>query len=147
MENWKDVKARLRELGFRNYEAYLRSEHWRQLRSAVFKQNKTCFCCGIESRNPELHHVRYDNIGNEKPEDVVVVCKYCHDKLHGRHDDGKVSLWDAHLQVRELNILEHRFNGHVNASEMKKILAKWDRVGDRFTRRRVRNQPKGEQSP
>jgi len=32
--------------------------------------------------SPELHHLHYNTVGNESPEDLAVLCRECH---YGRH--------------------------------------------------------------
>lgn len=31
----------------------------------------------------EVHHLTYDRIGNEHPDDLIVLCPQCHRKAHG----------------------------------------------------------------
>jgi len=60
------------------YLTYIRSDAWqtrrqRALRRAGFR----CQVCG-EGRRLQVHHVRYDHLGNEPDEDLTVLCWYCH---------------------------------------------------------------------
>lgn len=66
------------------YEQYLRTVHWRAFRAWILKERGRC-CERCEERYGEIdvHHVTYDNLGREKPEDVIVLCRECHDKEHG----------------------------------------------------------------
>lgn len=38
------------------------------------------------SSNIHVHHICYDNIGNERFGDLVVICNGCHQLLHDRID-------------------------------------------------------------
>jgi predicted HNH restriction endonuclease len=37
------------------------------------------------AKNLSVHHITYENIGFEKMDDLISVCKECHKKLH-EHD-------------------------------------------------------------
>lgn len=74
------------------YDEYLKSEHWIVFSNKIKRERDSkCEDCGIEEREAtrrdrqhlNVHHLTYKNLGNEKPEDVVVVCHYCHLKRHG----------------------------------------------------------------
>lgn len=36
----------------------------------------------INNNGLTIHHLNYDSLGNERQEDIMVVCKKCHAKLH-----------------------------------------------------------------
>ena len=55
----------------------------------------SCFCCGSASRLA-LHHLTYDRLGEEIPEDVVTVCGSCHGKIHRLVAKGEAFLSWAH---------------------------------------------------
>lgn len=47
-----------------------------------------CHDCGWgarvnHGRHLEVHHLHYDSLGREQPEDLVVLCNVCHGKRHG----------------------------------------------------------------
>ena len=64
------------------YDAYLVSLRWALLRvKALTKVNYKCVAC--ESTDTlQLHHRHYQTLGEESLDDVVIVCKRCHDLLH-----------------------------------------------------------------
>lgn len=67
-----------------NYKNYLQSEQWREKREMVFRFNgRQCVHCGSEKRL-HVHHVTYENLGNEKLEDLMVLCESCHAEEHKR---------------------------------------------------------------
>ena len=67
-----------------SYKTYIRSEAWRKKRQEVFAlKGEWCDDCGTSS-NLHVHHLTYDNLFNEKMEDLQVLCKSCHEKEHGR---------------------------------------------------------------
>ncbi len=72
---WTDV--------FLNYELYLQNDYgWRDFRDTIIKtRDSQCEKCHSEI-DLEVHHKTYNNVGNEKPEDVIVLCEPCHCLLH-----------------------------------------------------------------
>lgn len=43
---------------------------------------KRCLVCRATRREIQLHHITYENLGNERYSDVIALCKLCHDNLH-----------------------------------------------------------------
>lgn len=65
-----------------NYCKYLESEKWKNFREEVLKRdNYKCTKCG-KTENLHIHHISYDNIWDEKLEDVITLCDECHEKEH-----------------------------------------------------------------
>ena len=87
----------LRRLGFRTYEDYLASDRWRT--TARLYKKLRCYCCGLE-RSLQVHHRSYQNLGREKADDLVTVCRSCHQRIHRLVDVGEVPLGNAHVVVR-----------------------------------------------
>ncbi len=71
--------AALRRLPYREY---LRSWHWHRVRAlALERAGGECALCS-ETRGLEVHHKRYERKGFEQHEDVVVLCRACHQRHH-----------------------------------------------------------------
>lgn len=69
---------------FNNYNDYLLSNHWYNKRKSYFKTyEKKCNHCGTD-KEIHLHHLTYENIGNESFNDLMPLCKDCHSKEHDR---------------------------------------------------------------
>ena len=70
------------------YIEYLKSDEWREKRKILMEQcDWTCSKCGKKAT--QLHHLNYNNIGNEELNtDVVPLCKDCHDEIHGKGEYG-----------------------------------------------------------
>lgn len=63
---------------------YLPSKAWSKKRAAVLKRcNFTCEGCG-QNEATQVHHLTYDNVGYELLFQLVGVCRWCHEKIHGR---------------------------------------------------------------
>ena len=66
----------------RNYRKYLKSDEWAQLKIDLFNyRGKSCEKCGNKKRL-EVHHLTYKNVFNEEPEDLIILCRKCHQKEH-----------------------------------------------------------------
>ena len=69
---------------------YLFTRHWRrQAHQARIDADFACQDCGEQrTRNHfivlDVHHLSYDRLWREKPGDLVVLCRHCHDRLHRR---------------------------------------------------------------
>ena len=70
-----------------SYRRYLMSEDWRERRKELLEEaNYECEECGEKAT--VIHHLKYDNLGEEElGEDVMVLCKECHEDKH--LEDGK----------------------------------------------------------
>jgi 5-methylcytosine-specific restriction endonuclease McrA len=66
-----------------NYKEYLKSKEWFDIRESLFTlRGKKCEKCGSK-QSIQVHHIHYKNIFKEQLEDLMVVCKDCHKKIHG----------------------------------------------------------------
>jgi len=66
------------------YKDYLQSEHWKMTRKkALDFYGRECNRCG-DKRYLNIHHKNYLNYGCEQMEDLEVVCKSCHQKIHDK---------------------------------------------------------------
>lgn len=64
------------------YVDYIVGKEWREKKIKFFnKYGKKCFACN-SFKNINVHHLTYRNIGKEKDEDLVVLCRCCHEEYH-----------------------------------------------------------------
>jgi 5-methylcytosine-specific restriction endonuclease McrA len=70
------------------YRKYLLSERWRLKRfKAIWAAGAMCERC--KSRvDLEVHHLSYENFGNEFPWQLQVLCKQCHKAEHLKKNRG-----------------------------------------------------------
>ena len=69
---------------------YLSSKHWRTFRRGIIVDNKgRCDKCnkhlmmfGGNLTFLDVHHLTYKRIWHEKPEDVRLLCRECHEDEH-----------------------------------------------------------------
>lgn len=79
------------------YLTYLNSPRWRNFRRyAIRKAKGVCERCGGTSPNGavDVHHLHYENFGRERLNDVIVLCRHCHDEAdQERHYISRVRGW------------------------------------------------------
>lgn len=72
------------------YQQYLQSNHWLQLRAKKLKQSKKrCGIC-LSPHRLEIHHLTYRNIYDVETADLRVLCHDCHDLYHKLKDEGRI---------------------------------------------------------
>lgn len=65
-----------------DYRAYLDSDHWKQKRSiALHQAGNRCQVCN-EGGQLDVHHRTYERLGDELPQDLIVLCRNCHQLFH-----------------------------------------------------------------
>ena len=71
-----------------DYIEYLKSFEWREKRKLFMEMcNWTCSKCGAKA--VYLHHLNYNNIGNEELDvDVIPLCRDCHNEIHKKGEYG-----------------------------------------------------------
>ena len=75
----KESNARLRTMA---YGAYLKTDHWRDLRRRMlYHAHYRCQVCNGQA-GLEVHHRTYENRGDERLADLIVLCRDCHETHH-----------------------------------------------------------------
>ena len=75
----------------REYRRYLKSPEWGQRRGAIVQRSRGfCEDCGSRE-NLDVHHLTYKRRGNERPADLVALCRRCHKERHA----GKRTIVDV----------------------------------------------------
>ncbi len=68
------------------YSDYLKTEHWEEIRrKALGRANGRCQVCNADGEL-HTHHRTYENLGSERDNDVVALCKECHALFHERRE-------------------------------------------------------------
>ena len=101
INNSSDVMAKLRSI---SYEKYLETTHWKKIRAAMILIN-SAICqaaqCSIvgeswyggNESDLEVHHLDYSNRGNERFNDLALLCKRHHITVHQNlSESGKPGL-------------------------------------------------------
>ena len=65
-----------------SYQEYLLSPHWKSIRKVALRSaGYRCKICG-SAKNLQVHHITYEHLWQETDDDLLVVCKHCHEFLH-----------------------------------------------------------------
>jgi len=64
-----------------NYNDYINSPEWQKKRRSFNSREAVCLSCGVGGVL-DLHHVTYQRLGEEGPDDCVWVCRGCHKNIH-----------------------------------------------------------------
>ena len=74
------------------YLEYLNSPYWkRRRRGILIARGYRCEKCGLDCSIPErksyinVHHLNYDDLGNEFTRDLIALCRNCHRDAHERN--------------------------------------------------------------
>jgi hypothetical protein len=66
---------------YRNW--YLQSSHWKSFSRKIKKSaNGKCSQCKQSAGALDCHHLNYEHLWHETKEDVIVLCRTCHEKRH-----------------------------------------------------------------
>ena len=63
------------------YDDYLKSDRWKYLTQAIRRAVKACEMCSFPYEL-NVHHKTYKRVGNERREDLIVLCRSCHSRHH-----------------------------------------------------------------
>lgn len=65
------------------YEIFIKSAQWRNICATMIKlANSKCERCGNSPARLEVHHLNYERFGGrERRNDLLVVCKTCHEQV------------------------------------------------------------------
>ena len=70
------------------YEEYLRSDHWRDLREKSFAiYGRKCLLC--DETQVDGHHLVYRHLTDVEPHEIIPLCRRHHDMVHEHEDSGK----------------------------------------------------------
>ena len=62
---------------------YMEQEEWQVRRvQALTRAGYKCQACSRRDTTLDVHHNSYENYGNERPQDLIVLCRPCHQRLH-----------------------------------------------------------------
>lgn len=92
------------------YAVYLNSPEWgRKRREALDRAGGKCERC-TETENLEVHHITYDRLGYERPQDLQVLCNPCHAAEHGRgaKNDRVIHWKETWKKANEIGMLEEQ---------------------------------------
>lgn len=131
------------ETNFIDYNKYLRSDYWKEIKNQVLERDDNrCRLCNLKEKL-HVHHRTYNNLNNEKLEELITLCKKCHYIIHkiNPHLSYQVycnyKKWEAMENKKDiirqyillnntdaLNILKQRIieDNYIRTSEFEKII-------------------------
>ena len=66
------------------YRVWLGTDQWQYRRHQALERDEyRCQNCGSHAQLV-VHHQSYDHVGDEWPQDLIVLCRECHDWEHER---------------------------------------------------------------
>ena len=69
------------------YLDYLASDAWQAKRAeALERAGRSCQLCNTDDDTLDVHHSTYERFGDESPQDLIVLCRPCHEAHHARQD-------------------------------------------------------------
>jgi len=69
------------------YYEYLNSQEWKAKRETILERDNYKCVVSNDKNYLHIHHISYDNIGNEEDYDLVTVSKNVHSILHNEYSD------------------------------------------------------------
>lgn len=92
------------------------AEHWERLKIARREVQRGsdglihCGTCSLDERQTrfDLHHRYYCRFGQERLEDVILLCKTCHTAITSRIRDARYAAGERHVDLMPVAI-ESRF--------------------------------------
>lgn len=83
-----------------DYHRYMASREW-AIRKQDILERAGGFCerCDSQSGRLQVHHLTYEHLGAERPDELLAVCKWCHQYESGKvhADPADVSTWLFHF--------------------------------------------------
>lgn len=112
------------------YQEYLRSDHWKQLRAKKVGNKRRCGICG-ETHGIQVHHMFYRNIYDVQTSDLRRLCDRCHGTFHRLVKEGKLRITSqehngAWCQTKMGVLKEFKRQGLTRFSGMKGFATKAD---------------------
>ena len=92
------------------YLTYIHSKKWREKAKIVKKRDEKCYGCGT-NKKLDAHHLHYRNFGQENLNELIALCRSCHEELHYREGVkikfNEKEMWERLEGIRFKN--EHNY--------------------------------------
>ena len=104
------------------YRQYLKSGHWNFTKKRALKRaGKKCEVCRSEV-DLQVHHKSYENLWDEKPADLIVLCECCHIKNHNKPEDiGQPLLNETISFGRTSSLIAQHFESDFTGAGLKTV--------------------------
>lgn len=120
----KNFYRRIRILGYKNYNDYLKSEHWKQKKLEYESSGRLLRCLTCNDEKYILHHRSYVRLGDESLNDLIPLCKTCHHKIHQ---------WFKENPTRPLSLFHKALRGvfGLKGKQIRQLLGQFTMEGKR----------------
>lgn len=102
IKNMNSFYKRLELLGYSNYDEYLKSDHWKEIKEQYKNSDFPQHCLVCHNDKYVLHHRSYVRLGDESLYDFVPLCKNCHQKVHNYLKENKIDISATHVAIRKI---------------------------------------------
>lgn len=83
LNRFQKFRKQLKDLGYSSYDQYLHSSHWEELKNRYRRSKLPQNCRGCGSyEDIQFHHRTYKDLGHERTDQIIAVCKNCHKAIH-----------------------------------------------------------------
>lgn len=120
---------------------------WNVREYVLYRDNHECQCCHGKSKDEVLnvHHIESRKTGGNSPDNLITLCKSCHDAFHqgkiqfdvkrrskSLRDEAKMSImyWDIYNQAKKLWDNVHFTYGYITKSQRKEASLEKSHVND-----------------
>lgn len=94
------------------YEQYLKTRHWKQLRTR--KNKKNCAICA-STNLIDVHHLNYKNLFDVTTADLIKLCRRCHFIAHDLMKTGVLKFNNSN-QMSRYTLLKTAVKKHLGIS-------------------------------
>lgn len=81
---YKLRNIRLKEIGYKSYKDYIKSDLWKDIRTKHINHHNKCDYCNSKYRL-NVHHLSYEKIGVYITDHLITLCDDCHTFSHAFH--------------------------------------------------------------
>jgi hypothetical protein len=101
-KNMNTFFIRLKLLGYKTYDDYLKSKHWKEIKEQYKDSDfpKECLVC--KDKKYYLHHRSYVRLGDESLYDFIPLCRSCHYKVHQYLKEYKMEISASHKAIKKV---------------------------------------------
>ena len=95
---WRRERLHALGLTINDYDKYLETPHWKAFQKQVYEEQRRrlghnrcerCPDAGPMKETLHVHHLTYERLGQELLSDVLIICRDCHKRIHGRDARGR----------------------------------------------------------
>jgi hypothetical protein len=94
------------------WNVYLKSDHWKELRSKKLLMNLMCEVCGTD-KHLDVHHISYKNLYDVTVSDLKTLCRKCHVGEHNKiKEEIPITFQQAKSRLRNVRRCRWKKKGY-----------------------------------